>query len=73
MLRRGREEIREEIDARILTLPAVLTAWRDAITGAREIPVTAVDGLRTLEIVAACYQSAREEREVDLAITPVGP
>ena len=66
-LRRGREEIHEKIDARTPTLPAMLTAWRDAITDAGAIPVTAIDGLRTLEMVAACYLSAREEREVKLA------
>jgi len=66
-LRRGREEIREEIDAGAPTLPAMLAAWRDAINGTGAIPVTAVDGLRTLEMVAACYRSAREEREVNLA------
>lgn len=58
LLRRGRDEEREDVDARVPTLPAVLAAWRDALDGGGPMPVTAVDGLRTLEIVAACYASA---------------
>ena len=52
----GREE-REAVDARTPTLPGILAAWRDAIDGRAPTPVTATDGLRTLEIVDACYRS----------------
>lgn len=58
VLRRDREEHREQIDARVPTLPPALAAWRDALDAGGPMPVTVVDGLRTLEIVAACYESA---------------
>jgi predicted dehydrogenase len=56
-LRCGREETVEQIDAATPTLPAVLTAWRDVAQGRAVVPVTALDGLRTLEMVDACYRS----------------
>jgi predicted dehydrogenase len=56
-VRRGREEIVEHLDAAAPTLPAVLAAWRDAARRRTVVPVTAVDGLRTLEVVDACYRS----------------
>jgi len=67
VLRCGREEIREEIDARAPTLPAVLAAWRDALAGRGGMPVTARDGLRTLEMVDACYRSDRHASTVEVA------
>ncbi|MEZ4387533.1 MAG: Gfo/Idh/MocA family oxidoreductase [Candidatus Krumholzibacteriia bacterium] len=67
VLRRGRDEEREDIDARVPTLPAVLAAWRDALDAGGPLPVTALDGLRTLEIVDACYVSARERCAVATA------
>lgn len=71
ILRRGRDQRRETVDARAPTLPGVLTAWRDACAGTAPVPVTVTDGLRTLEMVAACYLSAAEKREVALA--SIGP
>lgn len=56
--RHGREETSERHDAAAPTLPAVLAAWRDAVLGRTPVPVTMVDGLRTLEVVDACYRSA---------------
>lgn len=56
-LRVGREEIVERIDAAVPTLPAVLTAWRDAALRRGPVLVTAGDGLRSLEVVDACYRS----------------
>ncbi len=56
-LRRGREETIERLDAAAPTLPAVLAAWREAALRRTVVPVTAVDGLRTLEVVEACYRS----------------
>ncbi len=58
LLRRGREEQREMVDARVPTLPPMLGDWRDAVAAGRPAPVTAVDGLRTMEIVDACYTSS---------------
>jgi predicted dehydrogenase len=45
-------------------LPAVLAAWRDQITEGAPPPVGATAGLRTLEVVTACYLSHRERRPV---------
>ncbi len=64
--RRGREEVREEYDGAAPTLPGVLAAWRDAVLGRAAVPVTAVDGLRTLEIVDGCYRSAAAGGSIEL-------
>jgi myo-inositol 2-dehydrogenase/D-chiro-inositol 1-dehydrogenase len=56
-LRLGREESVEHFDAAAPTLPAVLAAWREAALRRAVVPVTAVDGLRTLEVADACYRS----------------
>ena len=66
ILRRDRQEVRERADAGAPTLPGVLEAWRDAILGSRAVPVTAQDGLRTMEIVDACYRSAAAGAAVGL-------
>ncbi|HOX25109.1 MAG TPA: Gfo/Idh/MocA family oxidoreductase [Candidatus Krumholzibacteria bacterium] len=68
VLRCGREEFRETVDARSPTLPSVLDAWRDAIERERPAPVTAVDGLRTLEVADACYRSQRRGGAVGLEL-----
>jgi len=60
VMRRGRDEEREEVDARVPTLPAMLAAWRDALDRGGPMPVTVADGLRTLEMVAACYVTATD-------------
>lgn len=54
----GREELVERLDGAAATLPAVLATWRDVVQGRISAPVTAEDGLRTLEVVDACYRSA---------------
>jgi predicted dehydrogenase len=54
----GRDERVEHLDAAAATLPAVLSTWRDVVRGRIDVPVTAEDGLRTLEVVDACYRSA---------------
>jgi myo-inositol 2-dehydrogenase/D-chiro-inositol 1-dehydrogenase len=61
---RGGAAERHEADASMPTLPSVLAAWRDQISEGAPPPVTATDGLRTLEMVAACYRSQREQRPV---------
>ena len=70
LLRHGRDEARESWPGHAPTLPGVLAAWRDAILDTAPVPVTMVDGLRTLEIVAACYASARDEAPV--AVSGIG-
>jgi predicted dehydrogenase len=66
LLRCGREEVREHVDGGVPTLPGVLESWRDAILGRQAAPVTSIDGLRTMEIVDACYRSAATGETVDL-------
>jgi len=66
--RHGQEEVREAIAATAPTLPAMLAAWRDAVEQKTPVPVSVVDGLRTLEVVDACYRSAQAG-----AAVPVGP
>ena len=66
---RGREVETIAVDATPPTLPLVLRAWlacaRDPAGAAP--PVTVTDGLRTMEIVEACYRSHRRRREVAIA------
>ncbi|MFO7653279.1 MAG: Gfo/Idh/MocA family oxidoreductase [Candidatus Krumholzibacteriia bacterium] len=54
----GRERERFDADASAPTLPHVLAAWRDALATGTRPPVTATDGLRTLEVTEACYRSS---------------
>ena len=61
----GYEEF--EADATTPTLPPVLSAWFESVRGGTSPPVTATDGLRTLEVVEACYRSHREGRAVAIA------
>ncbi|MFH1841835.1 MAG: Gfo/Idh/MocA family oxidoreductase, partial [bacterium] len=63
---RGGEAERIQVDGNVPTLPAVLTAWLAAIRGEAPLPVTAEDGLRTLEMVEACYRSSRERRAIQI-------
>lgn len=62
LLRRGAEEERCEISARVPTLPAVLSAWLRGIRdgGAPEVGVG--DGRETLAVADACYRAAASGR-----------
>jgi predicted dehydrogenase len=66
---RGRDVEAIACDAAAPTLPRVLEAWMENVLDPAHPapPVTAADGLRTLEVVEACYVSARERREVKIA------
>jgi predicted dehydrogenase len=59
----------DDVSAAPPTLPFVLGDWLTCARDPRRPapPVTALDGLRTLEIVAACYRSHRERREIAIA------
>ena len=61
---RGGEVESIPADATAPSLPPRLKEWVAAIRDKTPMPVTAEDGLRTLEIVEACYRSHREERSV---------
>jgi predicted dehydrogenase len=54
----GAQETRFEVAANTPTLPLVLAAWYDAVQNNKKPPVTLTDGLKTLEMVKACYESA---------------
>ena len=66
LLRQGRQEVREQLAGDAPTLPGLLAQWRDASEGRLAVPVTAVDGLRTLEVVEACYRSAAIGKPFDV-------
>ena len=55
---RGGEVETIDVSAATPTLPAVLEAWCGSWRNGERPPVTMTDGLRTLEIVDACYRSA---------------
>ena len=63
---RGRETQIEDIDAMAPTLPAVLADWRDAVLNKSTPPVTITDGVRTMEMVEACYMSHRSGRPINI-------
>jgi predicted dehydrogenase len=62
--RQDRQEEPHPVDATLPTLPRLLADWMVAARHQAAVPVTARDGLRTLEIVEACYRSHRERRAV---------
>lgn len=64
VLRSGGQETRMDIDARVPTLPAVLTAWLTSVRDQEPPPVTAEDGLATMQVVDACYRSAGQKTAV---------
>jgi len=66
-LRRGGEIEQIAAEAQVPTLPAVLQDWLQSAQAGKPAPVTVHDGLRTLEVVEACYLSHRKERPVTLA------
>ncbi len=56
-INRGMETTVEDVSAAVPTLPAVLAAWRDCVLNGSTPPVTVTDGVRTMEVVEACYSS----------------
>ncbi len=64
---RGGETITEDISAAVPTLPDVLCAWRDAILKNATPPVTVTDGVRIMEVVTVCYESAQVGRPLPVA------
>jgi predicted dehydrogenase len=66
LIREGERERRETGPAPP-TLPALLRDWLRVLDREIPPPVTVADGLRTLEVVEACYLSHRERRPVRIA------
>lgn len=62
--RQGTDEERFDISARVPTLPRVLAEWQAAVLAEKPCPVTARDGLATVQVVDACYRSAEQEKTV---------
>ncbi len=62
--RQGSDEERFEVSARVPTLPRVLADWQAAVLSEKPSPVTARDGLATMQVVAACYRSAEQEKAI---------
>jgi len=56
---RGSETAVEDLNAAVPTLPAMLTDWRNAVLNKTTPPVVITDGVKIMEVVAACYKSAR--------------
>ena len=61
----GHEEV-FDVSATVPTLPAVLAAWLASVKGKGPVPVTVADGLATMQVVEACYRSARLGKPVTL-------
>lgn len=66
ILRQGKNEERFEVSAQLPTLPLVLQAWLDTVERGGPSPVTLADGLATMEVVDACYRSAKEQQAVQI-------
>lgn len=65
-LRRGSVEERIEVPAGAPTLPLVLKAWLEAVGSGTRPPVTVTDGVAIMQVVDACYRSARTGRTVEI-------
>jgi predicted dehydrogenase len=66
ILRTGANEDRFDVSAAAPTLPPLLADWLSAATGHGTPPVTVQDGLATLRVVDACYQSQVTGGEIPL-------
>jgi predicted dehydrogenase len=64
--RSGSIEEYEEISAKAPTLPTMLAEWLRSIRQGTPPPVTVHDGLATLRMVDACYESARIQASVKI-------
>nr|MEE4267905.1 Gfo/Idh/MocA family oxidoreductase [Candidatus Krumholzibacteria bacterium] len=65
--RQGADEERFDVSARVPTLPRVLADWQAAVLSEKPCPVTARDGVATMQVVDACYRSAEQEKVAFIA------
>ena len=65
---RGRDERPEPLPAEVLTVEATVRDFCRRLVAGGEMPITVVDGLRTIEIAEACYASARTDSVITLAV-----
>jgi predicted dehydrogenase len=63
----GRDEHIEPLPAEVLTVEATLRDFCQRLISGEAMPITVVDGLRTVEIAEACYASARADSVITLA------
>jgi predicted dehydrogenase len=63
----GRDERQEPLPPDVLTVAATVRDFCRRLISADEMPITVVDGLRTIEIAEACAASARTESVITLA------
>jgi predicted dehydrogenase len=66
----GRDERLKPLPPEVFTVEAAVGDFCQRLVKGREMPITVVDGLRSLEIAEACYASARSDSVITLA-TPV--
>ncbi len=69
-LRRGRHEETLKVSAAVPTLPPLLADWLAAVRDGHPVPVTAADGLATLQVVDACYHSHASQATVAVGKAP---
>jgi predicted dehydrogenase len=66
LLIRGRQPVPLDVPAAVNTVEESLKAFVQTLLHDEEPPISAVDGLLTLEIAEACYHSASSGASVDL-------
>jgi predicted dehydrogenase len=62
----GREERFEPLPAELLTVEETVRDFCRCLLTGQPVPITVDDGLRTLEIVDACYASTRSDSVITL-------
>ena len=66
-LLRGKERLVLREAGAVPTLPRMLSDWAHHLEHGESMPITAQEGVRTLEIVEACYRSLAENRPEPIA------
>jgi predicted dehydrogenase len=63
----GRDQHELEIGPQTYTVEATVRAFARALLAGEDMPITVEDGVRSLEIIEACYASARSGQPVSIA------
>lgn len=69
----GREERPEPLPPEVYTVEAAARDFCRRLIDGQEMPITVLDGLRTLEIAEACVASARTDSVITLAVPAAAP
>ncbi len=67
----GRSERAWALPPEVFTVKEAVRDFCRRLISGREMPITVLDGLRTLEVAEACYASARTDSVITLAPAPV--